>query len=78
MILGGVEYSNENADDAFSLCVVGGVGRRRIVCGRGWVAAGKKGAGEVADGSYDHGEVVASVPEAIVGGLVTEDLVFVM
>ena len=77
MILGGVKYGNENANDALSLCAVSGVGRGCGVCGRGGVAAGEEGAGEIADGSYDHGEVVAPVPEAVVGGLVAEDLVFV-
>lgn len=50
-------------------------------CGVVWVggvrlgsAAGEEGPGEVADGGYDYGEVVAAVPEAIVGCLVAEYL----
>jgi len=39
------------------------------------VAADEEGTSEVADGGYDYCEVVASVPEAVVGSLVTEDLV---
>lgn len=39
------------------------------------MAAGEEGAGEVADGGDDVGEVVAAFPEAVVGGLVAEDLV---
>lgn len=38
------------------------------------VPAGEEGAGEVADGGDDFGEVVATFPEAVVGGLVAEDL----
>ncbi len=38
------------------------------------MAAGEEGAGEVADGGYDYGEVIAAVPEAVVGGLIAEDL----
>lgn len=39
------------------------------------MAAEEKRASEVADGGNDHGEVVAAVPETIVGRLISEDLV---
>ena len=38
------------------------------------VAVREEHAGEVSDGGYDYGEVVAPFPEAVVGGLITEDL----
>ena len=44
--------------------------------GWGEGGVGEEGAGEVANGGYDCGEVVATVPEAVVGGLVAEDLVW--
>ena len=37
-------------------------------------AAGEERASEVADGGYDYGEVVATVPEAVVGCLIAEYL----
>lgn len=70
MVLHGVEDRDEDADGAVGVVAVGGGGGG---VGRG-VAAGEEGAGEVADGGYDYGEVVAAVPEAVVGGLVAEDL----
>lgn len=61
------------------LCVLsfrgeGGWVCRLIVSGRGLETACKKGAGEVTDRSYDSGEVIAAVPEAVVGRLIAEDL----
>lgn len=38
------------------------------------MARGEEGAGEVPDGGYDDGEVVAAVPEAVVGCLVAKYL----
>lgn len=38
------------------------------------MGVGEEGTGEVADGGYDDSEVVAAVPEAVVGRLVAEDL----
>ena len=37
-------------------------------------AAGEERASQIADRGYDYGEVVASVPEAVVGCLVAEYL----
>ena len=65
MVLGGVEDGDEDADDTLGFDAVG-EGRA--------VGVGEEGAGEVADGGYDYGEVVAAVPETVVGGLVAEDL----
>lgn len=39
------------------------------------MAAEEKRASEIADGGYDYSEVVAAVPETIVGRLISEDLV---
>lgn len=69
MILDGVEDCDEHPDGALGVGCFGGGGGEG-----GGVAAGEEGAGEVADGGYDHGEVVAAVPKAIVGGLIAEDL----
>ena len=70
MIFRCIEDRNQDADDALSIHSVRKtmvrVGREGVTC--------KKGAGEVADGCYDYREIVAAVPEAIVGCLVTEDL----
>lgn len=70
MILCGIENCNQDTYNPFG---VGSV-RERLV--RVWYdgATGQKGACQVADGRYDDGEIVATVPEAIVGRLVTEDL----
>lgn len=38
------------------------------------MAADEKRAGEVADGGYDYGEMVTTVPESVVGRLISEDL----
>ena len=65
MVLCGVKDSDEDADNAVGF---GAVGEGRAV------RVGEEGAGEVADGGDDYGEVVAAVPEAVVGGLVTEYL----
>ena len=47
---------------------------RLVVSGGCFEAACKKGAGEVTDRGYDCGEVIAAVPEAVVGRLIAEDL----
>lgn len=47
---------------------------RLVVSGGGLEAACKKGAGEVTDRGYDCGEVIATIPEAVVGRLIAEDL----
>lgn len=65
MVFGGVEDGNEDADDTVRLDAVG-KGKA--------VGVGEKRAGEVADGSDDDGEVVLTVPEAVVGSLMAEDL----
>ncbi len=70
MIFRGKEDCNQDADDAFS---VGSVRESLIRVGSDG-ATGQKGACEVAYRSYDYGEVVAAVPKAIVGCLVTKDL----
>ena len=76
MVLHGVEDCDKDADGA--LGVVAARERGLTVGARGGgvrvVAAGEEGAGEVADGGYDYGEVIAAVPETVVGGLVAEDL----
>lgn len=60
------------------LCVLSFSGEggwvRLIVSGGSLEAAYKKGAGEVTDRGYDCGEVIAAVPEAVVGRLIAEDL----
>lgn len=70
VVLGGVENGDQDPDDAFRVRPfrVQGVGG-------GVVAAGQKRPREVADRGDDDGEVVATVPETIVRGLVPEDLV---
>lgn len=65
MVLGGIEDGDEDADDTVRLDAVS-EGRA--------VGVGEKRAGQVADGSDDHGEVVPTVPEAVVGSLIAEDL----
>lgn len=74
MVLHSVEDRDENADGALGVVAVGGGGLVGVLVGRSVLTAGKEGAGEVADGGYDYGEVVAAVPEAVVGGLIAEDL----
>lgn len=60
------------------LCVLsfrGEGGWVRLIISRGSLeTACKKGAGEVTDRGYDCGEVIAAVPEAVVGRLIAEDL----
>ena len=75
MIFGGVEDGYEYMNDSLGVCTVDG-GEFSLSCGAGRAAAGKEGASEVADGGYDDGEIVATVPEAVVGCLVAEDLRF--
>lgn len=74
MVLHGVEDRDKDADGALGVVAVGGGGLVGGLVGRRGVTAGEEGAGEVADGGYDYGEVVAAVPEAVVGGLIAEDL----
>ena len=72
MILGSIKDRYENTHDSLRV--------RAISRGEGgfrsgtWGAAGEKGSSEIADGGDDDGEVIASIPETIVGGLVAEDL----
>ena len=77
MILSGIEDRDEKTDDAFCLYAVGRVCRGRRVCSRRRVATDKEGAGEVTDGGYDYGEMISTVPKAVIGGLVTEDLIYI-
>ena len=72
MVLRGEEDGGEDPGNAFGVCAVDLTGGG--VVGVGVVAAGKEHAGEIADGGDDFGEVVAAVPEAVVGCLVAEDL----
>lgn len=65
MILSCVENSDEDADDALGF---------HAITEWGAMGIGKEGAGEVADGGYDDGEIITAVPEAVVGCLVAEDL----
>ena len=70
MIFGGVQDCNQDANNAFG---IHSVRKTMIRVGRDGVT-GEKGACEVADGRYDYGEIIAAIPEAIVGCLITEDL----
>lgn len=74
MVLHGVEDRDEDADGALGVVAVGGEGLVGVLVGRRVLAAGEEGAGEVADGGYDYGEVITAVPEAVVGRLIAEDL----
>lgn len=87
MVLCGVEDCYQDADSAFGVCSYdvdgfGGGGRRGRWIGvfranglrMGGRGTGEEGACEVADGGYDYCEVVTTVPEAVVGCLVAEDL----
>lgn len=65
MVFGGVKDGDEDADSTVGLNAVG-EGEA--------VGVGEKRAGEIADGSDDDGEVVSTVPEAVVGSLIAEDL----
>ena len=69
MVLGRVEDGDQDADDLLGVLTVGGGG-----CWGRKGAGDEKGAGEVPDAGYYDREVVAAVPEAVVGGLVAEDL----
>ena len=69
MVFRGIEDGNEDADHTFGIGTVGWRG-----WWRGW-RGDEEGTGEVADAGYDHCEVVATVPEAIVRGLIAENLV---
>lgn len=73
MVLCGVEDGDEDADYAFCVCK-GGRGEGAGGGGWGGGGAGEEGAGEIADGGYDYGEVVAAVPETVVGCLVSKYL----
>ena len=75
VVLGGVQDCNQDPHYAFGggAVGVGGIGGFGVAVGA-VVAAGEEGAGEVADGGDDFGEVVASFPEAVVRRLVAEDL----
>ena len=70
MIFGGIKDCNQDADNAFG---VGSVGES-LNAVRGDGATSQEGACKVTDGRYDYGEIVAAVPKAVVGCLVTEDL----
>ena len=69
VVLSRVEDGDQDADDLLGILTVGGGG-----CWGRKGAGDEKGAGEVPDAGYDDCEVVAAVPEAVVGGLVAEDL----
>jgi len=73
MVLHGVEDRDEDADGALGVVALGGGGLVGVF-GVVVLAAGEEGAGQIADRGYDHGKVVAAVPEAVVGGLIAEDL----
>ena len=70
MIFGGVKNCNQDADDAFGVSSI----RESMIPVWGDGARGQKGACKVTDGRYDYSEIVAAVPKAVVGGLVSEDL----
>lgn len=70
MIFGSIEYCNQDADNAFS---VGSVRESLVRVGADG-ATGQKGACQVTDRRYDYGDIIATVPKAVIGCLVTEDL----
>ena len=69
VVLGRVEDGDEDADDLLGVLTVGGGG-----CWGRKGAGDEKGAGEGADAGYNDCKIVAAVPEAVVGGLIAEDL----
>lgn len=70
MVFGGIENRNQDADNAFGVSSVG----ESLIAVWGDGATSQKGARKVTDGRYDYCEIVAAVPKAVVGCLVTEDL----
>ena len=68
VVLDGVGDGHEDAEGAFDVGAFGGVEGGVVVAG-----AGEDGAGDVADAGDDYAEVIAAVPEAVVGCLVAED-----
>ena len=70
MILRRIQNCDQDADNAFSFGLV----TDTLVQTGSDGATGQKAAGEVANGRYDYGKIVAAVPKAIVGCLVPEDL----
>ena len=79
VVLCSEEDSGEGFDNSFGGGSIGCTslrGRARRVWRRGSVAAGENRAGEVSDTGNDDGEVVTTFPEAVIGGLVAEDLVW--
>lgn len=65
MIFCGIKNGDEDANDAFGLDTVGDGGA---------VGISEKRAGKVADAGDNNGEVIAAIPEAVVGGLIAEHL----
>ena len=64
MVLGGVEDSDKDSNHALGVCAITW---SETDLGRGaWGTASEEGAGEIADGGYDDGKVVAAIPEPIV------------
>ena len=70
MIFGGVKNCNQDADNAFGVSAV----CETLIPVRSDGATGQKRACKVTHGRYDYSEIVAAVPKAVVGCLVTEDL----
>ena len=72
MVFRGEENCGKDFDDPFGRGSVGSMGLWRMLVG---IATGEDCASEVSDTGYNDGEVVPTFPEAVVRGLVAEDLV---
>lgn len=72
MVLRSVKDGDEDAYHALGISFVA-VCDGDLAGGVGY-GTGKERTGEVTNGGYDHGEVITAVPEAVVGGLIPEDL----
>ena len=66
MVFHSVKDGDQNADCTLGVMDVGGRGRRRL--------GGEEGAGQIADRGYNDGKIIATVPEAVVGGLIAKHL----
>lgn len=74
MVFDGVEDRDQDPHDALHVRALSGKDRWRRIDGGGVVAASQESAGKIADRGNDDGEMIAAVPESIVGRLIAEDL----
>ena len=72
MVFSGIKDRYEDTYDTLGVCAVAGGESDFGGAARG--TASEERASEIADCSYDHSEMVAAVPETIIGGLVAENL----